>query len=196
MSILTSIILALRLFTLPTIPEAIEAPADRALYLAEHYWDNTPLSDTLVTNQPDEFEHFLVDYLTILPLLSQEQQDEALRPLFAIATPLLRRYLTGEDSPVAAPDLYRHALVSLVQDLPHIDVHFRFRRNCDTCIQMMEQLDRSSVIRSSQNMQRLILRIHQTSDEPRLLLHSPAGECLSNSITVAELETILQEMQR
>lgn len=195
MSILTSIILALRLFTLPTIPEAIEAPADRALFLAEHYWDETPLTDTLVTEHAEEFEHFLADYLSILPLLNEEQQNQALKPLFAIATPLLRQYLTDEESPVAAPYIYHHALRSLVNGLQQIEAHFRFRRNCETCIELMERLDRSELIRSSQNQQLLILRIHQTSDDPRLLLFTPAGECLSNSITVAELEAIMQEMQ-
>lgn len=191
-----SIFLTLQLFTLPTIPEAITASADRALYLAEHYWDNTPLSDTLINEHPEEFEQFLADYLTILPLLSAEQQASLLRPLFAIATPLLRQYLTEEQSPVFHPDIYRHALCSLVKGLPRVEALFRYRHNCEACLETMERIDKSDIIRRSQSLNRLTLRMQPTSEDPQLQLYTPDGGCLANDITVPELEQLLLELSK
>lgn len=196
MSAFLHIILAMRLFTLPTIPEAITASADRALYLAEHYWDDTPLSADLTTEHPEEFEQFLADYLTILPLLTPEQQDSLLRPLFAIATPLLRQYLTEEQSPVSNPDIYRHALCSLVRGLPQLEVHLIYRHNCDACLKTMELIDKSDIIRRSQSNNQLTLRMLPTSDDPQLRLYAPDGSCLANDITVPEFEQLLLELSK
>lgn len=187
--------LVLHLFTLPTVPEALEAPADRALYLAQHYWDNTPLSDTLVNAYPDEFEAFLVDYLTIVPMLDDDQQTAALKPLFAVATPLLRRYLTEAGSPVANAELYQHALRGLVGGMRHVEAHMRYKPHCPACAETMEELDHSDIIRRCIEEQQLTLRVHSTSDEPRILLFAPSGQCLSDNISVQELETILQEIE-
>lgn len=191
-----SIFLTLQLFTLPTIPEAITASADRALYLAEHYWDNTPLSDTLVNEHPEEFEQFLADYLTILPLLSAEQQASLLRPLFAIATPQLRRYLAEEQSPVSNPDIYRHALCSLVRGLPQLEVHLIYRHNCDACLKTMELIDKSDIVRRSQSNNQLTLRMLPTSGDPQLKLYAPDGTCLANDISVPDLELLLLELSK
>lgn len=196
MSAFLHIILAMRLFTLPTIPEAITASADRALYLAEHYWDDTPLSATLLEEHPEEFEQFLADYLTILPLLTPEQQDSLLRPLFAIATPLLRQYLTEEQSPVFHPDIYRHALCSLVKGLPRVEVLFRYRHNCEACLETMELIDKSDIIRRSQSLNRLTLRMQPTSEDPQLQLYTPDGGCLANDISVPELERLLLNLSK
>lgn len=196
MSAFLHIILAMRLFTLPTIPEAITASADRALYLAEHYWDDTPLSADLTTEHPEQFEQFLADYLTILPLLTPEQQDSLLRPLFAIATPLLRQYLTEEQSPVSNPDIYRHALCSLVRGLPQLEVHLIYRHNCDACLKTMELIDKSDIIRRSQSNNQLTLRMLPTSDDPQLRLYAPDGSCLANDITVPEFEQLLLELSK
>lgn len=196
MSTFLNIFLVLRLFTLPTIPETITASADRALYLAEHYWDDTPLSDSLINEHPEEFEQFLADYLTILPLLTTEQQDSLLRPLFAIATPQLRQYLTEEQSPVSNPAIYQHALCSLVRGLSQIEALFKYKHNCEVCLETMELIDKSDIIRRSQSDQNLVLRMLQTSEEPQLLLFAPDGTCLSNDILVSELEQLLLELPR
>lgn len=190
------LLLLLQLFTLPTIPETIEVPEERAVYLAEHYWDNTPLSDTLVSRNAEEFEPFMVDYLTLLPLLDEDRQAAALSPLFAVATPLLRRYLTEEASPVYAPEVYQRALLALVSDMPQVEVHFRYRKNCETCRELMERVDRSEIMRRSIRDQHLVMRIHQTAGDPRLLLFRPSGECLSDNISMDEIEAILLTFER
>lgn len=196
MSAFLHIILAMRLFTLPTIPEAITDSADRALYLAEHYWDDTPLSADLTTEHPEQFEQFLADYLTILPLLTPEQQDSLLRPLFAIATPLLRQYLTEEQSPVFHPDIYRHALCSLVKGLPRVEALFRYRHNCDACLKTMELIDKSDIVRRSQSNDQLTLRMLPTSGDPQLKLYAPDGTYLANDISVPDLELLLLELSK
>lgn len=188
--------MALRLFTLPTIPEALTASADRAQYLAEHYWDNTPLSVSLIDEHPQEFEQFLVDYLSILPIVNPELQPSLLNPLFTIATPQLRKYLTEAQSPVANPDIYRASLLSLVEGQSRIEAHFRYRQKCEVCLETMEQIDKSEIIRRAQDSQKLILRIEQTTEEPQLRLFSSDGTCLANDINVNELELLLQELSK
>lgn len=187
-----ALFLALHLFTLPTIPEAIEAPADRAVYLAEHYWDNTPLSDTLVSRHAEEFERFLVDYLTIVPLLDETKQSQVLRPLFTVATPLLRRYLADEASPVAAPSVYDRALRSLSEGIQQIELHFYYKEHCDACMQTMEQLDQSVIIRRNIDDQHLAIRLHQTEDDPKMIVCNTSGECIADNINISELEKMLQ----
>ncbi len=189
---MTALILALHLFTLPTIPEAIVAPVDRAAYLAEHYWDNTPLSDTLVSNHTEDFERFLVDYLTIVPLLDEQRQSQVLKPLFAVATPMLRRYLADEASPVSAPYVYDRALRNLTEGLQRVELHFYYKENCDACMQTMDQLDQSVIIRRNIDDQHLIIRLHQTEDDPKMIVCNTSGECIADNINISELEKMLQ----
>lgn len=107
-------------FSLPSIPDVLRTPSERAAYLIEHYWDHTPLDDTLVTHQPDRLEQFWVDYLNILQysqdslsVVKNLQQLVATAALSADSTTLphiiqlARHYIFDPDSPVRqTEDLY------------------------------------------------------------------------------------------
>ena len=56
-----------RAFRLPDVPEALRDPADRADYLALHYWDCFDFADTVLLSCPEITEQAFVDFLSVLP---------------------------------------------------------------------------------------------------------------------------------
>lgn len=202
---LLSLLLAIQIFTLPTIPEALEAPADRALFLAEHYWDNTPLSDTLINEHAEEYEQFLVDYLSILPLLDTDKQTQLLRPFFAYSAPLLRQYLCHKDSPIFNQEMYDRCLLSFAQNNSsqqeshrsyqpsEYTLLFYYQDGCKACQDTMEELDRSSIITQSIEKNWLKIQLRKTTYNPHLELLDDHENILLNDISVEELEMIFQQ---
>lgn len=107
-------------FSLPSVPDVLRTPSERAAYLIEHYWDHTPLDDTLVTHQTKRLEQYWVDYVNIL----QYAQDSTLvaKSLYRLVSTaalsadstvlpqivqLARHYIFDPDSPVRqTEDLY------------------------------------------------------------------------------------------
>ena len=56
-----------RAFRLPDVPETLRDPADRADYLALHYWDCFDFADTALLSCPEITEQAFVDFLSVLP---------------------------------------------------------------------------------------------------------------------------------
>lgn len=54
-------------FRLPEVPATLRDPADRADYLALHYWDRFDFTDTSSVARPEISEQAYVDFLSILP---------------------------------------------------------------------------------------------------------------------------------
>lgn len=101
-----------------SIPMYIDSAELRLTYLVKHYWERTPLSDSLVINQAQTYEWHLADYLSLLGALSPEQfTEEILLPLETLhgkaltqTLDLYHKYLYEPDSPLGNEDLYRPAL--------------------------------------------------------------------------------------
>lgn len=189
--LLLAALLSLSIFTLPTVPEALETPEDRALYLAEHYWDNTLLSDTLIENHPEEYEQFLVDFLSILPIIEPDKRNELLAPLFAYSTPLLRSYLCNKESPVFDDSIYNNVLNYLSDKNEKLCLEFHYKENCDACESTLEQMDISPIFQKSIAEKRLSIHIIKTSNEPNLILKNTKEEVLSTHLKIEEIEKIL-----
>lgn len=54
-------------FRLPDVPAALTEPAERADYLALHYWDRFDFVDTTLVRRPEITEQAFADFVCILP---------------------------------------------------------------------------------------------------------------------------------
>ena len=54
-------------FRLPDVPAALTEPAERADYLALHYWDRFDFADTTLVRRPEITEQAFADFVCILP---------------------------------------------------------------------------------------------------------------------------------
>ena len=54
-------------FRLPEVPVFLTDPAERAAYLAVHYWDYFNFADTTLISRPEITEQAFVDFISILP---------------------------------------------------------------------------------------------------------------------------------
>lgn len=108
-------------FQLPEVPAGLTAPADRADYLAVHYWDYFDFSDTALIHRPEITEQAFVDFLSVLhysdrsraavdTLLSRAEVNEAMLTHFM---ELSEKYLYEPDSPLCNEELYIDVLRSL-----------------------------------------------------------------------------------
>ena len=103
-------------FPMPTIPQTITEPADRAKYLGEHYWDNVDFA----TISDAALEEGVVELITLFPLYD----DAALTKVWEVAVgraeatkgglqrllTLCDKYLYGVSSPMYNEDAYRSLL--------------------------------------------------------------------------------------
>ena len=53
-------------FRLPEVPVLLTDPAERAAYLAVHYWDYFNFADTTLISRPEITEQAFVDFISIL----------------------------------------------------------------------------------------------------------------------------------
>lgn len=95
---------------MPEIPTEINEPGKRAEYLSLHFWDKFDFSDTTFLMTNHMLERFLVDYLDLLSLVSNETMQQSIHSLlkksevepstfFAVLS-LSEKYLYEPTSPV------------------------------------------------------------------------------------------------
>ncbi len=190
---LLALLFAIDLFSLPTIPETIQVPADRLAYLADHYWDSTPLSIDLIDQNQEKYEQYLVDFLSLLPLMKAEDQSRLLRPILAFSAPLVRQYLCTPDSPIYAPDVYLNTLKSFSRTCNLFVLQFDYREDCETCKETQEMLEKSQLITDAVADGRLQIKASVTTSTPLLTLKDGYGKTLISEIKTEDLETILHE---
>jgi len=69
-------------FQLPEVPVMLNTPAQRAAYVAEHYWDHFDFSDTAYIHLPDITEQALVNFMDLMNHVPQEVEEVAVRTLY------------------------------------------------------------------------------------------------------------------
>jgi hypothetical protein len=108
-----------RAFTMPTIPTSIVDVSDRADYLVTHYWDLFDFADTAYVHLPEITEQAFVEYLSILPyvsdpavrehsvrqLLAKTGQEESGR-IYGYFLEMFAKYLYDPNSPFRDDELY------------------------------------------------------------------------------------------
>ncbi len=62
-----------RVFPLPDVPKTLVTPADRANYLALHYWDNYDFSDNSLIGDEDISEQGFSNFISIMPYVSEKE---------------------------------------------------------------------------------------------------------------------------
>ena len=84
-----------RTFQLPQVPSVLVEPMQRAVYVAEHYWDHFDFCDTAYIHLPDITEQAAVNYMDLLRLVSEEVAQNSLKGLVekASAEPLMMDYM-------------------------------------------------------------------------------------------------------
>ncbi len=60
-------------FPLPEVPSRLTTPADRANYLALHYWDNYDFTDEMLIGNEDISEQGFFNFISIMPNVTQQQ---------------------------------------------------------------------------------------------------------------------------
>ena len=68
-------------FPLPEVPVMITDEQESAIYLAKHYWDLFPFSDTTLISQPTITERGLVDYIQILNNIPYKDAESSLNSM-------------------------------------------------------------------------------------------------------------------
>ncbi len=71
----------------PTIPEELRTPAERASYLAAHYWEHFTFVDSLqYLNRPEAIEQAVVNFIDLFQLVPQEEAETALSQVMSQAS--------------------------------------------------------------------------------------------------------------
>jgi hypothetical protein len=119
-----------KLFILPKAPMMLTSPSDRDAFLALHYFDNFDFKDTTLIHLPDVGEQCIIDFIALLPKVSNNLRDSAIILAFKKASVELKmysyfwktldRYLNDPNSPVRNEDLYISTCKSIMK-LPKVD---------------------------------------------------------------------------
>lgn len=112
---------------LPVVPPTLKKPADRAIYIIDHFWDGLDFSDTAVSRDMRLIEQSFADYTSLFPVVNdstarlQSAVDRLVKASEAdsIAAAGLREiaeiYLYDVVSPMHNDDYYRFYLNSFIK---------------------------------------------------------------------------------
>ena len=121
-------------FPLPEVPQVLVSPADRANYLAAHYWDKFDFKDNSLINKPEITEQGFANFISIMPYVTEQkeafavfaQRMTASPPMLAHLLEVSERYLFDNFSPVYDEELYL-LLVDEVLKQPRLSLAQRER---------------------------------------------------------------------
>ena len=116
-------------FVLPTIPQSVITPTERANYLALHYWDNLDMSKLAMVENEATKQAF-ADFISILP--HTDKHSEAFASLWRKSYPyrdafyhllhLAEFYLYDVGSPLRNEEYYIEALEAVTADKTIADI--------------------------------------------------------------------------
>jgi hypothetical protein len=116
---------------MPTVPSNIKEPHDRAVYVINHFWDNLEFSDTARSCNDEFMEQSFANYLTVFPLVDEDEAAIAVEHLLAKARvdtaayrclrDIARKYLYHPNSPMLNEDYYALFLPPLIADTVTLD---------------------------------------------------------------------------
>ena len=101
-------------FPLPEVPIVLSNPADKANYVALHYWDCFDFKDNSLIEEPEITEQGLVDFISLLAHVSEQKEALAVFAHRMTVNPrmqahfmeLSEHYLFDNFSPVYDEELY------------------------------------------------------------------------------------------
>lgn len=114
-----------RTFQMISIPSIMSDHAERAAYLAKHYWDNFDFTDTTYIHLPQVTEQAFVDYIDVLfevpaPVAAAAVKDmlkkaENTPPMFFYFTDLYEKYAYDPNSPMRNDEIYIPVLETILE---------------------------------------------------------------------------------
>lgn len=117
-----------QIFHLPEIPSMLVIPQKRAEYLAKHYWDHFPFTDTYYKSEI--IEPIFADFIGVLPHTNYSAACSGIKilmkkaeinvQLYSYLGELAKKYLYNYESPMHNEELYIPFLESMVKS-PVID---------------------------------------------------------------------------
>lgn len=116
-------------FVLPTIPETITTPEQRANYLALHYWDSLDMTDQERV-ESEAINQAFADFVSILPYATNRNEafatlwrkSYAHRDAFYHMLQLAELYLYDVASPLRNEEQYIEALEAIANDIAIEDI--------------------------------------------------------------------------
>lgn len=101
-------------FPLPEVPKLLTTPADRANYLAIHYWDRFDFKDHSLIEKPEVTEQGFANFISIMPYVTEQKAAFAVFARRMTQDPKMmehllevsERYLFDNFSPVYDEELY------------------------------------------------------------------------------------------
>lgn len=113
------------LFPVPEIPKGINEERDRAIYLANHYWDLFPFSDNSLIDKPDITEQGFVDYIHVLNYIPYDKACNSIKRMlnkaqvnpimYTYFASLYQKYFYDPNSPFRNEELYIPVLEVLLK---------------------------------------------------------------------------------
>ncbi len=101
---------------LPSVPDTIRVPADRADYVMRHFWDAMDFADNTITHNNVFMEQNVVNYLSLLPHAHQDKLPTIIDSFldtantdgdtYSIIYDLAGKYLNNSDSPMRNEEYY------------------------------------------------------------------------------------------
>lgn len=110
-------------FPLPEVPQMLATPADRANYLAIHYWDRFDFKDHSLISKPEITEQGFANFISIMPYVTQKKEAFAVfaqrmagdSKMLVHLLEVSERYLFDNFSPVYDEELYLMLVEELLQ---------------------------------------------------------------------------------
>ena len=112
--------------TMPVIPASITDTHQRALYLLTHFWDNMDFTDTVRSHSSDFMEQTFANYLSLWPLVDEDETESPVQQLMADARAddgayaklreVASKYLYDPNSPMANEEYYATFLHAMLAD--------------------------------------------------------------------------------
>lgn len=103
-------------FQMIEVPEILDNPDDRALYIARNYWRNFDFTDTSLIDRPEITEQAFADYVNIIGHMNAETADASIKTtlskaeadtaMYAHFLKLFEKYLYDPNSPMRNETLY------------------------------------------------------------------------------------------
>ena len=170
-------------FPLPEVPQVLVSPADRANYLAAHYWDRFDFKDNSLISKPEITEQGFANFISIMPYVTEQKEAFAVFAQRMTVNPKMlahllegsERYLFDNFSPVYDEELYLLLLDELLKQ-SQLTLTQRERLRYQRRLAMKNRVnqpatDFSFVLRSGQPMSLKVVK----ADYVLLFLNDP--EC-------------------
>lgn len=125
-----------RTFQLPEVPVMLTDPMQRAVYVANHYWDHFDFRDTAYVHLPDITEQAAVNFMDLLQRIPKEEALEAITGMAGKASvepvmlnylwDTLYRYWHDPNSPMKNEDMFI-LLCKGVEQTPQVGMYLQER---------------------------------------------------------------------